>query len=824
MIYRSRVARRSGGARRRDEPSSEFLNRARQALSAVKTCVAGADIETQAALGPARAPRRSGRGSPVHGSGLAASRTTAGLVSTWDPPVGIARPRRRQQGHGRTPVSKDPPDMRPRLCALKVAHMRSCSPAQLTRSVTTLVSAMGLMAATVTLAITPAWAAGTDTFSETGSMQTGRFLATSSVLPDGRALVAGGIPGAGFTPATRSAGLYDPQQGVFAETGDMTTGRHSATATVLDDGTVLVAGGQTFFALPVLGTAELYDADQGTFTETGPMATPRYNHTATKLQDGKVLILGGTDGFPLASAELYDPQTGEFTDTGPLNTARQSQTASLLQDGRVLVAGGMALNEEGNQAPTAAAEIYDPVLGVFTETGSMTSARTSATAAALPDGRILLAGGGADEFLTPTATAETFDSAKGSFESTGSMTHARIYQTSTALENGRVLVAGGLGETEPRASAELYDPLVAGFVESGPMTSARTRHTASLLNDGQVLVAGGLGQSDVLATADLFHPTTAPGAPEDVSAVADDGSATLSWQAPSDNGGLPITNYLATSVPGGLTCTTSGETACEVYGLANGTPYAFTVRATNEVGTGPASKPSGAITPATTPGPPTSVRGIPADSEVAVTWQVPSDNGGAPIVAYTVSSQSAPEVGSKRLATATMGNSCSTSGATTCTITGLENGQAYTFTVSARNVVGTGPESAASAPVIPVVNRPGKTQLRVKALKKAKKLEPTSRSKIVRSAWTDGRIKWAKTHCYLNGNKLRGDNAVAVCRIKTKQSRGNVRAWVKPKCSVGLKVKTVIVAKAVGQDRTRWHRTWTVKSKPRTICALNGNG
>lgn len=90
---------------------------------------------------------------------------------------------------------------------------------------------------------------------------------------------------------------------------------------------------------------------------------------------------------------------------------------------------------------------------------------------------------------------------------------------------------------------------------------------------------------------------TAPGAPTAVTGTPGNGTVTVGWTAPASNGGSPITGYTVTAAPGGATCTTTGALSCIVNGLANGTPYTFTVKATNVVGTGPASAPSPAVTP-----------------------------------------------------------------------------------------------------------------------------------------------------------------------------------------------------------------------------------
>ena len=117
----------------------------------------------------------------------------------------------------------------------------------------------------------------------------------------GKVLVAGGAA------TTATAELYDPTLGTFSTIAAMTSTRQRQTATLLSDGSVLIAGGSESDAnVNILAAAELFDPNSGTFTATGGMLTPRIVHTATLLKDGTVLVTGGLNvAGTLATAELY---------------------------------------------------------------------------------------------------------------------------------------------------------------------------------------------------------------------------------------------------------------------------------------------------------------------------------------------------------------------------------------------------------------------------------------------------------------------------------------------------------------------------------------
>ncbi len=150
---------------------------------------------------------------------------------------------------------------------------------------------------TPSLAPGPVWAA-------TGSMIEGRVYFTTTVLPNGKVLVAGGFSNGDGSRPLASAELYDPSSGSWSATGKMHQARAGHTATLLSDGTVLVAGGGSSPS-DTLRSAELYDPQTGLWSATGAMIEARASHTATRLADGDVLVAGG--GAGASSSGIWRP-------------------------------------------------------------------------------------------------------------------------------------------------------------------------------------------------------------------------------------------------------------------------------------------------------------------------------------------------------------------------------------------------------------------------------------------------------------------------------------------------------------------------------------
>ncbi len=336
------------------------------------------------------------------------------------------------------------------------------------------------------------WDPTQNQFVAVGPMNQDRSFHTATLLPNGQVLIAGGATATfnGTQPTggsvTSSAELFDPTTGVFSFTASFCS----------------------FVPPPV---------------NPGCMNSNRAGHTATMLNNGKVLLAGGTDGSNvLAFAELYDPSSNTFTPTsGNMTTARIGDTATLLPNGQVLLAGGQpGTAASGSYSPVASAELYNPIADKFSATGAMTSAREAFTATLLSNGQVLIAGG-ADATGKPSASAELYNPKTGKFAKTGAMTDARTGQTATLMSDGRVLIVGGYDMSGLTASAEIYYPATGKFVVAGSLSEASAGASAGLLPDGTVMIVGGYGAGTpmdqlldapmvngvTLHTAESYNPT-----------------------------------------------------------------------------------------------------------------------------------------------------------------------------------------------------------------------------------------------------------------------------------------------------------------------------
>jgi N-acetylneuraminic acid mutarotase len=311
------------------------------------------------------------------------------------------------------------------------------------------------------------------------SMEQGRGEHTTTLLADGRILVTGGRD----SGALASAEVYDLSTDEWLSVGSMANARYRHTATVLEDGFILVTGGDAATGTKPLASAELCNPSTGTWSLTGSMIYPHgLGHTATLLADGKILVAGGQSLIEgsrrvIAIAELYDPSTGTWSLTGDMTEKRRDHKALLLKDGRVMVVGG------------ASAEIYDPTTGTWSKAGEYSKPHVLDFAAILlEDGRVLVSGGGEAKSygrVPSYSHTDIYDPSTGEWSQVAAMNKVQREHSLTLLNDGRVLLLA-------LVSAELYDPVTDTWSLAGNMDKNRAHmQTATVLEDGRVLIVGG---------------------------------------------------------------------------------------------------------------------------------------------------------------------------------------------------------------------------------------------------------------------------------------------------------------------------------------------
>jgi N-acetylneuraminic acid mutarotase len=390
-------------------------------------------------------------------------------------------------------------------------------------------------------------------------VNTPRYSHTATLLNDGRVIIAGGYGGS-YLATTE---IYDPFTGSCSPGPNMTTNRSSHTATLLPNGKVLVVGGSipAGFVTYTLATAELFDPVAGTWTLTGSLNVPRAGHTATLLANGKVLVAGGSfydnNAFTstnLPSAEIYDPATGLWSQANPMSSPRSGHTATLLRSGKVLVAGGYYTNS------LASAELFDPSTGGWTAAGTIPGGRGSHSAALLPNGKVLVAGGANGDSI---ATAALYDPVANSWAAANPMAFKRQSFAMNLLPNGKVLVSGGWYQITVYTNAEIFDPATGSWTATASNNVKRYGATSTVLANGRVLVVAGADESGfdavTVGSVELYDSTT------------DSFASTASMLAPRNG---HITTLLATGkvlIAGGSIDTGNESTnAAELFDPATG--------------------------------------------------------------------------------------------------------------------------------------------------------------------------------------------------------------------------------------------------------------
>ena len=491
----------------------------------------------------------------------------------------------------------------------------------------------------------------------TGNSSSVSSAATPLAVPDVPTNVTG-TPGVGQVSLSWSAPAsdggsaitdyvvqYSTDRSAWTTFADGTSTSLSATVTGLTNGTAYYFRAA---AVNVTGTG-LYSASSSALTPASALAAPT-GAAGTSNYNGQSVITwtavpsGGSDPVIDYTATT---SPGNFTCTA---TGASATTCTItgLTNGTSYTVTVKARNNSGSSAASTASASFKPANVPVAPTNAAGTSNANAQSViswtAVP---ATVAGNGGDAVIDYTATTSP-----GNFTCTATGASATTC-TITGLTNG-------------------------------------TSYTVT------VKARNNSGSSAASTASANFKPATVPNAPTSPAGTSNaNAQSVISWTAVSaaNNGGSAIIDYTATTSPGNFTCTATGASAntCTITGLSNGTGYTVTVKARNAVGSSAASSTSATFTPATVPGAPgqpTLTNGT--ASQLGVSWAAPGSNGGAAITGYTATATASGQTT----------RTCTTTGATSCTISTLTNGVTYAVTVTATNAAGTGSASASSSAVV----------------------------------------------------------------------------------------------------------------------------
>ncbi len=269
--------------------------------------------------------------------------------------------------------------------------------------------------------------------------------ASLNLLQDGTVLIAGGEADA------KSAMIYDPSSNSIVKALPMAANRCQHTATVLQDGSIFMAGGGSIGTGGggILSTTEIYDPIAQSFKAGPDLPRPTYGHQSILLEDGRVLIVGGTDGVQyFYECLVFDPKNMSIKTAASLAVARVSHRLIRLPGGTVLIIAG------GSYGATLSIEAFDPATDTVHPAGNLLYPHTHPIVYLRPDGKILVSGD-----ISFRHVSELFDPALGSSTDCPEMYWGRFRGLLIDIGNGKFITTGG----NHVGGIELYDSVLNKF-------------------------------------------------------------------------------------------------------------------------------------------------------------------------------------------------------------------------------------------------------------------------------------------------------------------------------------------------------------------------
>lgn len=497
-------------------------------------------------------------------------------------------------------------------------------------------------------------------------------------------------------------------------------------AAQLPDGRIIVAGGYGGLSTGQIGINDtnIFDPSTSTWSRVANMRFPRWYPTLTEMADGRYLAISGnsTNASTWADTpEIYDPSANTWTALTGISTSQVHEEeypfSYLIPNGNDLTIGP---SEDVTYELNVGSQTWKPA-------GGQSGILNGSSDQYLP-GKILYSGGAAgitgQAAQATTAVLDT-NAANPSWQQTQPMLHPRVYHTLVTLANGQVLAVGGEGTSDQSVvttgvmPTEIWDPVSQTWSAAAPVSAARNYHsTAVLMPDGTVLSAGGghyNGLNDqaqdnyqIYSPSYLFNGarptiTSAPSSSaygSTISVTTPDASSISAVNLVSLGADTHQIDMNQHFVPLHFTAGNGSLSVTMPSSAADAPPGHYMLFILNKSGTPSVASMIG-LTPSTTPVAPAAPTGVTAtagDGTASVSWTAPND-GNSPITSYTIT----PHAGSASLPpTVVSGNPP----ATKATVSGLTDGTAYTFTVTATNSVGTSPASAGSNQVTPTAPTP----------------------------------------------------------------------------------------------------------------------